>query len=78
MKKYVLRIKLDPRFDWCHHVQQRYLGFLWLRVSVNYDSVEKCQKFIDDYPELMYREACRKADRKIIQKPQTVKVEEVQ
>lgn len=76
MKTYILRIKVNPRHDWCHYVQRRYLGFLWLRVSNNLDSIDKCQAFIDRYAHDMYIEECRKADRKIIEKPQKVYSEE--
>ena len=77
MNTHILRIKVNTRYDGGHFVQRRYFGFLWIRVSVNLSSIEKCQKFIDDYPELIRLGNQRKKERKYTQKPQIIKIEEL-
>lgn len=77
MKHITLRIKMNPNHDWGHYVEQRYLGFLWIRISVNYDSVEKCQEIINTYIERVREENLYKEKRKKLQKPQRISISEI-
>ncbi len=74
MKHIILRIAMNPRHSWGHYVEQRYLGFLWLRLSNNYDSIEKCQEFIDTYADVLRERNLYKEKVKATRKPQKISI----